>query len=149
MTSVRSFGKSWTQRTQRKIEDRRVSFINHVTGEVVDAGMCVHSALGPGLLESAYRACLAHELRLRHFPVRTEVPVEIEYKGITLSPGYRLDLLVDEQVVVEVKAVSKLAPVGEAQLLSHVKLGKYRVGLPLNFHVRQLKHGITRVANTL
>ncbi|MEW5915310.1 MAG: GxxExxY protein [Gemmatimonadota bacterium] len=123
--------------------------INHVTGQIVDGGMCVHTALGPGLLDSVCRSCLAHELHLRGFIVRTEVPVDIKYKGITLGPGYRIDLLVDEQVVVEVKAVSRTSPVAEAQLLSHVKLGRYRVGLLLNFYVRQFKHGITRVANLL
>lgn len=109
--------------------------------------MRVHSALGPGLLESAYRLCLAHELRKRGFAVQLEVPLPITYDGVQIDAGYRIDILVDGAVLVEVKAVMKLHPIHEAQLLSYLKLGGYRVGLLINFHVRQLRNGITRMVN--
>lgn len=120
---------------------------DRTTGQVVDAAIKVHSALGPGLLESAYRLCLAHELRKRGFPVQLEVPLPITYDGIKIDAGYRLDILVAGTVLVEVKAITKQHPIHEAQLLSYLKLGDYRVGLLVNFHVRQLKNGITRMAN--
>ncbi len=121
--------------------------IDRTTGQVVDAAIKVHSALGPGLLESAYRLCLAHELRKRGFQVQLEVPLAITYDGVQIDAGYRLDMLVEGAVLVEVKAITKLHPIHEAQLLSYLKLGDYRVGLLINFHVRQLKNGITRMAN--
>ncbi|MGQ0640110.1 MAG: GxxExxY protein [Gemmatimonadaceae bacterium] len=121
--------------------------LNAITGQVVDAGIEVHSALGPGLLESVYRFCLAHELRLRGFSVAMEVPLQLVYKGITIGEPYRIDLVVNGAVVVEVKAVAKLIPVHEAQLLSQLRLGDYRVGLLMNFHVQKLKHGIIRLVN--
>jgi len=121
--------------------------IDRTTGQVVDAAIKVHSALGPGLLESAYRLCLAHELRKRGFQVQLEVPLAITYDGVKIDAGYRLDMLVEGAVLVEVKAITKLHPIHEAQLLSYLKLGDYRVGLLINFHVRQLKNGITRMAN--
>ena len=103
--------------------------------------------LGPGLLETVYRACLAQELRLRQHVVTTEVPLKVVYKGVDVGEGYRIDLLVNSAVVVEVKAVEKVIPVHEAQLLSHLRLGNYRVGLLMNFHIKHLKHGITRLVN--
>ena len=121
--------------------------IDDVTGHVIDAGLKVHSTLGPGLLESAYRECLAYELRRRGFKVRTEVTLPVVYEGVRIDLGYRVDLLVEDAVVVEVKAVRKLAPVHEAQLLSYLKLGGYRVGLLLNFHSTRLKDGIKRMVN--
>ena len=121
--------------------------LNYVTGQIVDAAMKVHSALGPGLLESAYQACLAYELRKRGLRVRTEVPMPLIYDGLELDLGYRIDMLVEESVVVENKALSRVVPVHVAQLLSHLKLSDCRVGLIINFHVARLKDGITRVAN--
>lgn len=118
--------------------------LNHITGVVVDSALKVHRALGPGLLESAYRACLAHELRKRGLAVSVEHPLAIEYDGVRLEAGYRLDLLVEDQVVVELKAVKRIHELHEAQLLSHLKLGDYRVGLLINFHVVFLKDGIRR-----
>ena len=117
------------------------------TGAVVDAGMKVHSVLGPGLLESTYEACLAHELRGRGFAVRTQVPLPVTYEGLELELGYRVDVLVDEKVVVELKAVSKLLPIHEAQLLSYLKLNNFRVGLLINFHAVHLRDGIKRMVN--
>jgi GxxExxY protein len=121
--------------------------IDRTTGQVLDSAIKVHSMLGPGLLESAYRLCLAHELRKRGFVVQLEVPLSIVYDGITIDAGYRLDMLVDGQVLLELKAIAKVIPIHEAQLLSYLKLGNYRVGMLINFHVRQLKNGVTRLVN--
>ena len=114
---------------------------------IIDAAIKVHSTLGPGLLESAYKACLVYELRKRGLKVETEVPVPIVYDGLTIDPGYRLDVLVEEAVVVEAKALAKVLPVHESQTLSHLKLANHPVGLLINFHSRRLKHGITRLVN--
>ncbi len=123
--------------------------INAVSGQIVDAAIKVHSRLGPGLLEAAYQECLAHELRTRGLAVRREVLMPIRYEGVVLDLAYRIDLLVEECVVVETKSVAKLAPVHEAQLLSQLKLGDYRVGLLINFNVVRLKDGIVRKVNRL
>ena len=121
--------------------------INLVSGHVVDAAMQVHSVLGPGLLEAAYQVCLAHELRKRGLGVRREVPVCLRYDGIKLDQAYRIDVLVEECVVVEAKAVAKIAAIHEALLLSQLKLGQYRVGLLINFNVVHLRDGIVRKVN--
>lgn len=113
--------------------------INIVSGAVVDAAMRVHSALGPGLLEGAYDACLAHELRARGFRVRSQLPLQVVYSGVQIEVGYRIDLLVHDVVVVELKAVAKLLSIHDAQLLSYLKLSGYQVGLLINFHVLHLK----------
>jgi GxxExxY protein len=123
--------------------------INDVSPQVVDAAMKVHSVLGPGLLESAYKVCLAYELRKRGLTVRREVLVAVHYDGVVLDVDYRIDLLVEECVVVEVKTVAKIIPVHEAQLLSQLKLGDYRVGLLINFNVVLLKGGIVRKVHRL
>ena len=115
-----------------------------LTGVIVDAAMKVHTALGPGLLEGAYQVCLAHELRRRGIQVETQVALPVIYETTRIDVGYRLDLLVDGCVVVELKSVSKLQPVHEAQLLSYLKLGHYPVGLLINFNVARLKDGIRR-----
>jgi GxxExxY protein len=116
-----------------------------VCERVIGAAIEVHRYLGPGLLESAYRVCMAHELRQRGGHVLTEVPMPVEYKGVRLDVGYRLDMLIDERVVVEVKAVKDLLPIHQAQLLSYLKLSGLRVGLLLNFHVPVLTSGIKRI----
>ena len=121
--------------------------INNITGQIVDAAMKVHTALGPGLLESAYEACLAHELKKRGFSIERQKEVPVEYDGILIDIGYRLDLLVNDKVVVELKAVSEVAPIHEAQILSYLKLGKKPIGLLINFNVQRLKDGIKRFAN--
>ena len=114
------------------------------SGEVVDAAMKVHTVLGPSLLESAYELCLAHELRKRGLDVKTQVIMPVHYGDLSLDAGYRIDLLVESALVVELKAVAKLLPLHEAQLLSYVRLGRYRTGLLINFHVERLKDGIRR-----
>ena len=121
--------------------------INNITGQIVDAAMKVHTALGPGLLESAYEACLAHELKKRGFSIERQKEMPVEYDGILIDIGYRLNLLVNDKVVVELKAVSEVAPIHEAQILSYLKLGKKPIGLLINFNVQRLKDGIKRFAN--
>ena len=123
--------------------------INEVSGRIVDSAMKVHSVLGPGLLENAYKICLTHELRKRGLKVRREVITPVRYDGITLDAYYRIDLLVEESVVVEAKAIAKLNPIHEAQLLSHLRLGDHRVGLLINFNVVLLKDGIVRKVHHL
>ena len=121
--------------------------INIRSGQVIDAAIRVHTTLGPGLLESAYEACLAYELRKRGLQVLVQVPVPVIYDGVHLEVGYRLDLLVDDVVIVELKTVTKLMAIHEAQLLSYLKLSKIKVGLLINFHVMLLRDGIKRIAN--
>ena len=121
--------------------------LNIITGEIVDSAMKVHSALGPGLLESAYKACLAFELADRGLAVESEVPLPVTYRGIKLNAAYRIDFIVADSVIVEVKAVEKILPVHRAQLLAYLKLSGKKLGLLLNFNVPRLKDGITRLAN--
>jgi GxxExxY protein len=123
--------------------------INVRSGQVVDAAMRVHSALGPGLLESAYEACLAYEPRKRGLRVLAQVPLAVVYEDVRIELGYRVDLLVDDAVVIELKAMGKVLPVHEAQLLSYLRLNDYPVGLLINFHELHLKDGIKRFVNNL
>lgn len=118
--------------------------INSLTHEIVGAAIDVHRHLGPGLLESAYRECLCHELRLRGIDFRRELNLPVRYKGITLDCGYRVDVLVANLVVVELKAIQSMTAVHEAQLLTYLRLGGWRVGLLINFNVSVLKDGIRR-----
>lgn len=120
---------------------------NHVSGQVVDSALAVHSVLGPGLLESTYQACLAYELRKRGCTVREEVGLPVIYETQRLEIGYRIDLLVQDIVVVEVKSVEAIAPIHRAQLLSYLKLSDKPVGLLLNFNVALMKQGIVRMRN--
>jgi len=117
---------------------------NEVSRLILDAAMKVHSVLGPGLLESAYEACLAQELRLRGLDVQTQVPLPVVYEGTKLEVGYRVDILVEGVVVIEVKSVDGIAPIHEAQLLSYLKLSGRNLGLLLNFNTVHLKDGIRR-----
>ena len=121
--------------------------INEITAEVVDAAMKVHTALGPGLLESAYEACLLYELQSRGLEVERQVKLPIVYGDCRIDEGYRLDLLVEDLVIVELKAVIEMNPVFEAQLLSYLKLSGRPVGLLINFHVPYLRDGIKRMVN--
>jgi GxxExxY protein len=118
--------------------------MNRVGTEIVRAATKIHAQLGPGLLESAYRACLAQELALRGLGVRVEVPVPIVYEGMKLPVGFRIDVLVEECVVVEVKAVESVHPVHHAQVLTYLQLTGHRLGYLLNFHVPLMKEGIKR-----
>ena len=117
---------------------------NVVSRFVLDAAMKVHTALGPGLLESTYEACLAEELKKAGLSVQTQVPLPVVYDGLKLEIGYRIDLLVEDLVVVEVKSVDALAPIHHAQVLTYLKLSGRTLGLLLNFNVVHLKDGIKR-----
>ena len=121
--------------------------INKVSGSIIDAAMKVHTALGPGLLESAYEAYLKYELASKNIHVLNQVILPIKYYGIEIEAGYRLDLLVEDKVIVELKAVDKIHPIHEAQLLSYLKLANKKVGLLINFNVSRLKYGIKRIIN--
>jgi GxxExxY protein len=122
---------------------------NEIGSGVIAAAMKVHSAVGPGLLESAYEVCLAHELTKGGLSVRQQVPVPICYEGLRIENGYRIDLLVMDRVVLELKALETILPVHRAQLLSYLRLGGYKLGYLLNFHVAHMRDGITRIVNGL
>ena len=121
--------------------------LNELTEVIIGAAIEVHRHLGPGLLESAYQKCLCHELKLRGISFECEKILPVEYKGIQLDCGYRLDLLVVGSVVVEVKAVERLHKIHEAQLLTYLRLGGWSIGLLINFNVAVLKDGIKRRVN--
>ena len=123
--------------------------LNEISGQVVDAAMKVHTALGPGLLENAYEACLEHELGKRGLRVKRQVALPVVYDGVQIDLGYRLDLLVEDAVIVELKAADRIAPIHEAQLLSYLKLSGKKLGLLINFNVLHLKDGIRRMVNGL
>ena len=117
-----------------------------LTGNIIGAAIDVHRALGPGLLETAYEACLLYELRLRRLKVEAQKPLPIFYKDVMLDCGYRLDLVVEDQVIIEIKSVSAIASIHEAQLLSYLKLyGTCGRGLLINFNVKRLAEGIRRM----
>ncbi|MEZ5980285.1 MAG: GxxExxY protein [Planctomycetota bacterium] len=117
------------------------------TSAVIGAAMRVHDALGPGLLESAYKACLVHELTLMRVAVRSEVPIPIRYRGVSVECGYRADLVVEGRILIELKTVARLQPIHGSQLLTYLRLSGISVGLLVNFNVRRLKNGIRRVRN--
>jgi len=127
----------------RDTEDTEME-LNRITEQIIGAAIEVHRALGPGLLESAYEECLCRELSLREIPFERQRPLPVEYKGTTLDCGYRLDLLVMGTVVVEIKAAECIEPIHEAQLLTYMKLGGWKLGLLINFNVPVLKDGIRR-----
>ena len=119
--------------------------INEITRLILEAAYKVHSALGPGLLESSYQACLVYEIRKRGLHVETEVALPLVYEEIKLDCGYRIDILVERQVVIELKVVEALNDVHLAQILTYVKFANKRIGLLINFNVKSLKDGIRRV----
>ncbi len=123
--------------------------VNKTTEAIIGAAIEVHRYLGPGLLESAYEECLCHELALRKISFKRQFPLPISYKGKTMDCSYRIDLLVRDEVVVELKAVEKLLPIHEAQTLTYLKLGSWNVGLLLNFNVPILRNGIKRLVYKL
>ena len=123
--------------------------INQISGQIVDAAMKVHSALGPGLLESAYEACLLFELHKRGLKAASQVQLPVVYESVKIDAGYRMDLLVEDAVVVELKSVDKVLPIHQAQLLSYLKLSGKKLGLLINFNRVHLKDGITRMVNNL
>jgi GxxExxY protein len=121
--------------------------LNKITEAIIGAAIAVHRSLGPGLLESAYEACLAYELVECGHKVVQQVPLPVNYKGVHLDAGYRIDLLVDGLIIVELKSVDQLAPIHEAQLLSYLRLSGKKVGLLINFNVKVLHNGIRRIIN--
>ena len=118
--------------------------LNRISGEIVDASIKVHTHLGPGLLENVYETCLAYELEKRGHKVERQVQLGVNYEGVKLDIGFKLDLLVDSEVIVELKAAEKLLPIHTAQILTYLKLSNCRLGLLINFNVPRLKEGITR-----
>ena len=121
--------------------------MNRITEVIIGAAIDVHRALGPGLLESAYAACLAYELIIRGYKVERQKPLPIAYREVKLECGYRIDLLVENQVIVEIEGVERILPVHHAQVLSYLKLSCCKIGLLINFHVPCLKSGVQRFAN--
>ncbi len=128
-----------------KIQIVSLDELNKVSGEVVDAALDVHSALGPGLLENVYEYALAHELSERGLKVEKQVPIPVIYKNAQLEIGFRIDLLVEECLIVELKAVELILPIHEAQIMTYLKLTGCHVGLLLNFNVGSMKKGIKRI----
>jgi len=124
-----------------------IARVNQVSGIVVNAAMRVHSVLGPGLLESAYQVCLEQELRKRGLIVEAQLGLPVVYEGEKLDLGYRIDLLVEDLVIVEIKCVEAIHPVHEAQLLSYLRLSGKNVGLLINFYVARMKDGIKRMVD--
>jgi GxxExxY protein len=121
--------------------------LNRISEQVIGAAIDVHRIIGPGLLESAYEACLVFELRDRGFKVEQQKPLPVVYKNDKLDCGYRLDLVIEGRVIVEIKAVERLTTVHEAQLLSYLRLCGCKLGLLINFHVSMLKNGVRRIVN--
>jgi GxxExxY protein len=121
--------------------------VEEVAREIVDSAITVHRALGPGLLESAYQACLEHELHKRGLKVDCEVVLPVFYDDLKIDAGYRMDMIVEGCIVIENKTVDHLLPIHEAQLLTYLRLGHYKLGFLLNWKVGLMKHGIKRLAN--
>ena len=117
--------------------------------KLIGAALKVHSAIGPGLLESAYETCLLYELEKQELAVRRQVLLPVRYENLTIDNGYRIDLLISDLVVVELKALETILPVHRAQLLSYLRLGRYRLGYLLNFNVAHMRDGIIRMVNGL
>ncbi|OHB74375.1 MAG: GxxExxY protein [Planctomycetes bacterium RBG_16_41_13] len=133
-------------KTQRHGGTEKAIFYNEeLTDKIIAAAIEVHRTLGPGLLESAYEECFCHELYIQGFLFERQKPLPLEYKGIKLDCGYRMDIVVDNKVVVELKCVDKITPVHEAQLLTYLRLSKIKVGLIINFYTPVVKDGIKRL----
>jgi GxxExxY protein len=127
--------------------DAEAQRINKITEEIIGAAIEIHRVLGPGLLESAYEECLCYELSKRRLSFTRQIELPVVYKEIKLDCGYRIDLLVESLVVLELKAVEKLMPIHEAQLLTYLKLLKSPIGLLINFNVPAVRHGVKRIVN--
>lgn len=121
--------------------------VERLAASVVDSAFAVHKELGPGLLENAYEACLSHELRLRGVRHQLQLPVPLNYKGIRVEIAYRADVIVEEKLLVELKAVDELLPVHTAQVITYLRLKKFQLGLLINFNEVLIKHGIHRILN--
>ena len=126
--------------------EERPAGIEDFARTIIDSGLKVHRALGPGLLESAYEHCLAHELSLRGVALRRQVPLSIVYESTKLDAGYRLDMVVENSIVIEIKAVEALSRLHDAQVLTYLKLSGHRLGFLMNFNVELFKNGVRRLA---
>ncbi|HKM73906.1 MAG TPA: GxxExxY protein [Stellaceae bacterium] len=122
---------------------------NEIGDTIIASALKVHTALGPGLLESAYETCLLYELQKQRLPVQQQVLIPVRYEDFTIDNGYRVDLLVGDHVVVELKALEAILPVHRAQLLSYLRLGRFKLGYLLNFNVARMRDGIVRLVNGL
>jgi GxxExxY protein len=129
--------------------DAEAQRVNEITDGIIGASIEVHRALGPGLLESAYEECLCFELVAQGLAIERQAPLPVEYKGIKLDCGYRMDIVVNDLVVVEIKAVDRMLPVHEAQLLTYLRLRRSPVGLLINFNVPVLRQGLKRIVHNL
>ena len=123
--------------------------INKLSGQIIGAAIEVHKTLGPGLLESTYEECLCHELRIGGLSLERQKPLAVRYKGINLDCGYRLDVVVENTIILELKSCEKIDPIHRAQLLTYLKLSGFRLGLLLNFNVTLMREGIVRIVNEL
>ena len=142
-TKEQSFGLEIPDWKRVRISDE----IERLAKAVVDSAFAVHKELGPGLLESAYEACLSHELRLRGVNHQLQLPVPLNYKGIRIEIGYRADVVVEEKLLAELKAVDQLLPIHTAQVITYLRLKRFPLGLLINFNEVLIKHGIHRVLN--
>ena len=123
--------------------------LNEMTGRVIGAAIEVHKVLGPGLLESIYEECLSYELEARKIPHERQKEIPIDYKGVKLGCGYRIDLLVEEKIILEIKSCESILPIHEAQLLTYLKMKQCKLGFILNWNVPRMKDGIKRMVNNL
>ena len=123
--------------------------LNRLSSKIIGAAIEVHKELGPGLLESAYEECICHEFRLRNYGFERQVPLTINYKGNSLDCGYRLDIVIEKAIILELKACEKIEPIHKAQLLTYLKLSDLKLGLLLNFNVPLMRDGIVRIVNGL
>lgn len=133
--------------TTEHTEDTEVEVKDSLSERVIGCAIEVHRALGPGLLETAYEQCFAHELAQKGIGFRLQVPMPVSYKSVQLDCGYRIDLLVEDQLLIELKSVERLLPIHDAQLLTYLKLSRVRTGLLINFNERRLVDGIRRFKN--
>ena len=136
-----------TLRAQRR--SRMIKEEGRISKEIIGAAIEVHRHLGAGLLESAYEECLCKELEIRNIVFKRQKPLAVVYKGITLDCGYKLDIVVEDKVILELKSVNKIEPIHDAQLLTYLKLADLKLGILLNFNVPILKEGIKRIVNNL
>ena len=144
ISAVRKKKKNKRMHHEEHEGTRRMKF-DALSNRVIGCALEVHRNLGPGLLESTYEQCLAHEFKLVELPFKLQYPLPVEYKGVKLDCGYRIDLLVDDSLIIELKSVDKILPIHQAQLLTYMKLSGISIGLLINFNVKFLKHGIKRM----
>jgi len=132
-----------------KSNDRIVMDLNKLSSRIIGAAIEVHKALGPGLLESAYEECICHELSIGGLSLERQKPLAVRYRGINLDCGYRLDVVVEDAIILELKSCEKIEPIHKAQLLTYLKLSGFKLGLLLNFNVTLMREGIVRIVNEL